>query len=41
MKAPDFATGQDRATNGVCVAQSTFEAVPEVDGAQIRLRRFV
>jgi hypothetical protein len=34
MKAPDFATGQDQATNGVCIARSAFKPISQVDGAQ-------
>lgn len=37
VKAPDFATGKDEATNGVCVTRSAFQAVPQVDCAQFVL----
>ena len=37
MKAPDFATSQDEATNCVRIARSAFEAVPNIDCAQFIL----
>jgi hypothetical protein len=41
MKAHDFATCQDEATNCVRVARSAFEAVPNMDCAQFILVRSV
>jgi len=37
MKAPDFATSQDEATNCVRIARSAFEAVPKMDRAEFIL----
>ena len=34
MKAPDFATSQDEATNCVRIARFVFEAVPKMDRAR-------
>jgi hypothetical protein len=36
-KTRDFSTGQDQATNGVRIARSAFQAVPQVDCAQFVL----
>ena len=33
VKAPDFATGQDQATNGVRITRPAFEPIPEVNRA--------
>jgi hypothetical protein len=37
MKAPDFSTCQDEATNVVSITRSTFQTVPEVDCAEFIL----
>ncbi len=34
METPDFATGQDQATNGLCVTRSAFEPIPKIDCAE-------
>jgi len=33
VKPPDFATGQDKATNGLRITRSAFQAVPKVNRA--------
>jgi hypothetical protein len=37
VKAPDFATDQDQATNGVWIARSAFKPISQVNGAQFVL----
>jgi hypothetical protein len=34
VKAPNLATGQDEATNSVCIVRSAFKSVAKVDGAE-------
>jgi hypothetical protein len=37
VKTPDFATGQNQATNGVWITRPSFEPIPKVDCAQFVL----
>jgi hypothetical protein len=40
VKRPDFATGQDQATNGVLITRPSFEPISKVDRAEFVFRRF-